>query len=150
MRVSDGDMCNLCSYKRDTPGSHSGIRVCQKPRSGESISGIWFSMKPQSYENNYVYMFDGAYLFGNAFAPALEQALGGEMLPAHEMGEITFFAGIFEGGRWGDPSDGSSEYYYPGELANYVSPAVSAILLMTLAAGSLTVAVLMTERKDVG
>jgi ABC-type transport system involved in multi-copper enzyme maturation permease subunit len=113
------------------------------------ISSGMFMMKPQAYENNYVYMFDGSYQFGNAFAPALEQALGGEMLPAEELGEIRVFAGIFEGGRMGD-SGSSSEFLYPGELANYVTPAVSVVLLMVLVAGSLTVAVLMTERKDVG
>jgi ABC-type transport system involved in multi-copper enzyme maturation permease subunit len=113
------------------------------------ISSTMFMMKPQAYENNYVYMIDGSYQFGNAFAPALEQALGGEMLPAQELGEMKGFAGIFEGGRMGN-SYSSSDYQYPGELANYVTPAASAILLMVLVAGSLTVAVLMTERKDVG
>jgi ABC-type transport system involved in multi-copper enzyme maturation permease subunit len=112
------------------------------------ISGTWFSMKPQSYENNHVYMFDGAYQLGNAFAPALEQALGGEMLPSEQLSEITYFTGIFEGGRMGRGS--SSEYAYPAEMANYVTPAVSAVLLMTLVAGALTVAVVTTERKDVG
>jgi ABC-type transport system involved in multi-copper enzyme maturation permease subunit len=112
------------------------------------ISSTWFSMKPQSYENNHVYMFDGAYQLGNAFAPALEQALGGEMLPSEQLSEITYFTGIFKGGRSGGGS--SSEYAYPAELANYVTPAVSAMLLMTLVAGSLTVAVVTTERKDVG
>ena len=82
-------------------------------------------------------------------APALEQALGGEFLPAREIGEITYFTGIFKGGRTGE-SYGSSEYQYPAELANYVAPAVSVILLIALVAGSLTTAVLMTERKDVG
>ena len=113
------------------------------------MSSMMFRMQSQSYENNYVYMIDGTYQLGNAFAPALEQALGGEMLPADELGEIKYFAGIFEGGRLED-SGGSSEFLYPGELANYVTPAVSVVLLMVLVAGSLTVAVLMTERKDVG
>ncbi|MDM7998821.1 MAG: ABC transporter permease subunit [Dehalococcoidia bacterium] len=108
-----------------------------------------FIRNPQTYENNYVYMIDGSYQLGNAFAPALKQALGGDYLPAQEMGEIRYFAGIFKGGRLGDVYS-SSEYLYPGELANYVSPAVSAILLMVLVAGSLVVAVVMTERKDVG
>ncbi len=112
------------------------------------ISGMMFGMRLQSYENNRVYMFDGAYQFGNAFAPALEQAMGGEMLPAQEMGEISYFSGIFKGGRLGESFSG--EYQYPGELANYVTPAVSAILLMILTAGALTVAVVTTERKDVG
>ena len=113
------------------------------------MSSMMFRMQSQSYENNHVYMIDGTYQLGNAFAPALEQALGGEMLPADELGEIKYFAGIFEGGRLEGTYD-SSEYLYPGELANYVTPAVSAILLVVLVAGSLTVAVLMTERKDVG
>ena len=113
------------------------------------MSSMMFRMQSQSYENNYVYMIDGTYQLGNAFAPALEQALGGEMLPADELGEIKYFAGIFEGGRL-ENSGGSSEFLYPGELANYVTPAVSVVLLMVLVAGSLTVAVLMTERKDVG
>jgi ABC-type transport system involved in multi-copper enzyme maturation permease subunit len=113
------------------------------------ISSGMFSVKSQSYENNYIYMIDGSYQFGNAFAPALEQALGGEMLPAQELGEIRYFAGIFEGGRLEGSYD-SSDYQYPGELANFVTPAVSVILLMALVAGSLTVAVLITERKDVG
>jgi ABC-type transport system involved in multi-copper enzyme maturation permease subunit len=112
-----------------------------------SIS-MMFIRNPQTYENNYVYMIDGSYQLGNAFAPALEQALGGEMLPAGELGEITYFTGIFKGGRSGGGS--SSDYSYPGELANYVTPAVSAILLMVLVAGALTVAVVTTERKDVG
>jgi ABC-type transport system involved in multi-copper enzyme maturation permease subunit len=113
------------------------------------MSSMMFRMQSQSYENNYVYMIDGTYQLGNAFAPALEQALGGEMLPADELGEIKYFAGIFEGGRLEGTYD-SSEYLYPGELANYVTPAVSAILLVVLVAGSLTVAVVTTERKDVG
>jgi ABC-type transport system involved in multi-copper enzyme maturation permease subunit len=113
------------------------------------MSSMMFRMQSQSYENNYVYMIDGTYQLGNAFAPALEQALGGEMLPADELGEIKYFAGIFEGGRL-EGTYGSSEYLYPGELANYVTPAVSVVLLMVLVAGCLTVAVLMTERKDVG
>jgi ABC-type transport system involved in multi-copper enzyme maturation permease subunit len=108
-----------------------------------------FALQPNSYENNHIYMIDGSYQLGNAFAPALEQALGGEMLPAQQLGEITYFAGIFEGGRLEDSYD-SSDYQYPGELANHVTPAVSVILLMVLVAGSLTVAILMTERKDVG
>ena len=112
-----------------------------------SIS-MMFIRNPQTYEDNYVYMIDGSYQLGNAFAPALEQALGGEMLPAGELGEITYFTGIFKGGRSG--GDSSSDYSYPGELANYVTPAVSAILLMVLLAGALTVAVVTTERKDVG
>ena len=112
-----------------------------------SIS-MMFIRNPQTYEDNYVYMIDGSYQLGNAFAPALEQALGGEMLPAGELGEITYFTGIFKGGRSGGGS--SSDYSYPGELANYVTPAVSAILLMVLVAGALTVAVVTTERKDVG
>ena len=62
---------------------------------------------------------------------------------------MTYFAGIFKGGRQGE-LNGSSEYAYPGELANYVPPAVSATLLTVLVAGCLTVAVVMTERKDVG
>jgi ABC-type transport system involved in multi-copper enzyme maturation permease subunit len=115
-----------------------------------SISNMMFMMKPQAYEDNYVYMIDGSYQFGNAFAPALEQALGGEMLPPRELEEITYFAGIFKGGRMGDVYGDSSEYQYPGELANYVPPAVSAALFMVLVAGCLTVAVVMTERKDVG
>ena len=113
------------------------------------ITAAIFIRNPQSYENNHIYMIDGSYQFGNAFAPALEQAVGGEMLPPQELGEMNSFAGIFEGGRLEGLYD-SSDSQYPGELANYVTPAVSAILLMVLAAGSLTVAVLMTERKDVG
>jgi hypothetical protein len=113
------------------------------------ISGMMFGMNPQSYENNYLYMIDGSYHLGNSFAPALEQALGGEMLPPQELGELKYFAGIFKGGRMGDSYE-SSEYQYPGELANYVTPPVSATLLMVLVAGSLAVSVLMTERKDVG
>ncbi len=112
-----------------------------------SISMI-FIRNQQTYENNRVYMIDGAYQLGNAFAPALEQALGGEMLPAGELNEITYFTGIFKGSRMG--GDRSGDYAYPGDLANYVAPAVSAILLMTLVAGALTVAVVTTERKDVG
>jgi hypothetical protein len=112
------------------------------------MSSMMFRMQSQSYENNHVYMIDGTYQLGNAFAPALEQALGGEMLPADELGEIKYFAGIFEGGRTGGGS--SSDYAYPGELANYVTPAVSAIMLMILIAGATTVAVVTTERKDVG
>jgi ABC-type transport system involved in multi-copper enzyme maturation permease subunit len=112
------------------------------------ILGTWFSMNENSYEKNHLYMIDGAYQFGNAFAPAMEQALGGEMLPAEELGEIKYFAGIFEGGRAGGVA--SSEYYYPGQLANYVAPAVSAALLMVLVAACTTVAVVVTERKDVG
>jgi len=108
-----------------------------------------FMKTQQAYENNHVYMIDGSYQLANAFAPALEQALGGEMLPSEQLDEIKYISGLFKGGRWRD-SGGSSEYLYPGELANYVTPAVSAILLMTLVAGSLTVAVLTTERKDVG
>ena len=114
-----------------------------------TIGTRFFALQPNSYENNHIYMIDGSYQLGNAFAPALEQALGGEMLPAQQLGEITYFAGIFEGGRL-DEGYSSSEYQYPAQLANYVTPAVSAILLMVLVAGSLTVAVLMTERKDVG
>lgn len=110
--------------------------------------GAWFSMNQNSYEKNHLYLIDGAYQFGNAFAPAMEQALGGEMLPPEEMDEIKYFAGIFEGGR--AAGAGSSQYYYPGQLANYVAPAVSAVLLMVLAAGCTTVAVVVTERKDVG
>ena len=110
---------------------------------------MMFIRTSQTYEEKYVYMIDGSYQLGNAFAPALQQALGGELLPSQELGELKYFAGIFEGGRMGDSHE-SSEYQYPGELANYVTPWVSAILLMALAAGSLTVAVLMTERKDVG
>ncbi|MBN2098254.1 MAG: ABC transporter permease subunit [Dehalococcoidia bacterium] len=113
-----------------------------------SIS-VMFIRTSQTYEENHLYMIDGSYQFGNAFAPALEQALGGEMLPAQELGEIKGFAGIFKGGRIGEYYS-SSDYQYPGELANYVTPAVSVILLMVLVAGSLTVAVLTTERKDVG
>ena len=109
-----------------------------------------FATNQGAYENNYLYMFDGSYHLGNAFAPALEQALGGELLPAQEMGEIRAFAGIFQGGRFGGDTYGPSQYLYPAELANYVTPAVSTILLLVLAAGSLAVAVLMTERKDVG
>ncbi len=116
---------------------------------GSIITGM-FGMSQASYKNNHVYMFDGSYQLGNAFAPALEQALGGEMLPAGELGEITYFTGIFKGGRSGESFGSSSEYSYPGELANYVTPAVSAILLMILTAGALTVAVVTTERKDVG
>ncbi len=112
------------------------------------ISGMMFRMKSISYENNHMYMIDGCYQLGNAFAPALEQALGGKMLPAQELGEIAYFSGIFKGGRLGESYGG--EYQYPGELANYVTPAVSAILLMVLTAGALTVAVVTTERKDVG
>lgn len=108
-----------------------------------------FMTNQGAYENNYLYMLDGSYHLGNAFAPALKQALGGELLPAQELDEIRVFAGIFKGGRFGDVS-GHSEYLYPAELANYVTPVVSIILLMVLAAGSLAVAVLMTERKDVG
>lgn len=113
------------------------------------ISIRMFAMQPKAYENNYIYMIDGSYQLGNAFAPALEQALGGEMLPAQQLGEMKYFAGIFEGGRMDEGYD-SSEYQYPAQLANYVTPAVSVILLMVLVAGSLTVAVVMTERKDVG
>ncbi len=112
------------------------------------ILGTWFALNENSYEKNHLYMIDGAYQFGNAFAPAMEQALGGEMLPAEELGEIKYFAGIFEGGRAGDPS--SAEYYYPGQLANYVQPAVSTVLLVLLAAGCTTAAVAVVERKDVG
>jgi ABC-type transport system involved in multi-copper enzyme maturation permease subunit len=112
------------------------------------IGGHWFGVTPQSYQNNHVYMLDGSYQLGNAFAPALEQSLGGEMLPAGELGEITYFTGIFKGGRSGGGS--SSDYSYPGELANYVTPAVSVVLLMVLIAGATTVAVVATERKDVG
>jgi ABC-type transport system involved in multi-copper enzyme maturation permease subunit len=114
-----------------------------------SIS-MMFIRSPQTYEDNYVYMIDGSYQLGNAFAPALKQALGGEMLPAEQLGEMKYFAGIFKGGRLGDSGGSSSEYNYPGELANYVTPAVSAILLMILVAGATTVAVVTTERKDVG
>lgn len=112
------------------------------------ILGTWFSMDQGSYEKNHLYMIDGAYQFGNAFAPAMEQALGGEMLPVEELGEIKYFAGIFEGGRARGTS--SSEYYYPGQLANYVAPAVSAVLLLVLAAGCTTMAIVVTERRDVG
>jgi hypothetical protein len=94
-------------------------------------------------------MIDGSYQLGNAFAPALERAVGGTMLPPQELDQVRGFAGIFEGGRLEDP-DSHSDYQYPGELANYVSPALSAILLMVLTAGSLSVAILMMERKDVG
>jgi ABC-type transport system involved in multi-copper enzyme maturation permease subunit len=114
-----------------------------------SIS-MMFIRTSQTYENNHIYMIDGSYQFGNAFAPALEQALGGEMLPPGELGELSGFAGIFKGGRQGLMYGDSSEYQYPGELANYVPPAVSATLLMVLVAGCLTLAVVMTERKDVG
>ena len=74
------------------------------------------------------------------------------MLPASEMGEMKTFAGIFEGGRWDEYEDWqiTSEYQYPGELANYVRPWVSVLLLMVLAGGSLAVAMVATERKDVG
>ena len=112
-----------------------------------------FGLHSPSYENNRIYLMDGSYQLGNAFAPALEQALGGEMLPADELGEIKSFAGIFEGGRWEDEYanwESSSDYQYPGELANYVSPWVSVLLLMVLTAASLAVAVVMTERKEVG
>lgn len=111
-----------------------------------------FGLHSPSYENNHIYLMDGSYQLGNAFAPALEQALGGEMLPASEMGEMKTFAGIFEGGRWDEyeSREITSEYQYPGELANYVSPWVSVVLLMVLAGGSLAVAVVATERKDVG
>lgn len=108
-----------------------------------------FMTNQGAYENNYLYLFDGSYHLGNAFAPALKQALGGEFLPAQELGEIRIFAGIFKGGRFGETYI-PSEYVYPAELANYVKPAVSTVLLMVLAAGSLAVAVLVTERKDVG
>lgn len=113
------------------------------------VSTMIFSVKPQGYQDHYVYMIDGSYQLGNAFAPALKQALGGKMLPSQELSEIRYFAGIFKGGRLED-SGSSSEYMYPGELANYVKPAVSATLLMVLVAGCLAVAVVMTERKDVG
>ncbi len=112
------------------------------------IIGTWFETNENSYENNHLYMLDGAYQLGNAFAPALKQALGGEFLPAEEMDEIRYFTGIFEGGRTGGL--GSSEYYYPGKLANYVPPAASAVLLVLLVSGCMTLAVLVTERKDVG
>ena len=113
-----------------------------------SVSMI-FIRTSHTYEDNYVYMIDGSYQFGNAFAPALKQALGGEMLPSQELEEMAYYAGIFKGGRQGELNS-SSEYEYPGELANYVAPAVSATLLMVLVVGCLTVAVVMTERKDVG
>ncbi len=66
-----------------------------------SISNMMFMMKPQAYENNYVYMIDGSYQFGNAFAPALEQALGGEMLPPRELEEITLLRRHLQGGQNG-------------------------------------------------
>ncbi len=115
------------------------------------ISSI-FGLHSESYENNHIYLMDGSYQLGNAFAPALEQALGGEMLPANELNEIRIFTGIFGGNRWEEyyPWEETSEYQYPGELANYVRPWVSVVLLMVLTAGSLAVAVVMTERKDVG
>ena len=111
-----------------------------------------FGLHSESYRNNRIYLMDGSYQLGNASAPALRQALGGEMLPAGELNELRIFAGIFEGDRWEeyDPWREYAEYQYPGELAGYVSPAVSATLLVALAAGSLGVAVVMTERKDVG
>jgi ABC-type transport system involved in multi-copper enzyme maturation permease subunit len=116
---------------------------------GPTIGTMMFIRNAGSYENNHVYMIDGSYQLGNAFAPALEQALGGEMLPSEELDEMKYFTGIFKGGRWGE-SSGSSEYQYPAELANYVTPAVSATLFMVLVAGCLTMAIFMTERKDVG
>lgn len=104
-----------------------------------------------AYENNYVYMMDGGYQFGNAFAPGLKQALGGEMLPTGQLSTMAFFTGIFEGGRWGWQTEGiSAGYSYPAQLANYVSPIVSITLLLVLVAIALTVAVWATGRKDVG
>ncbi|MCX5998053.1 MAG: ABC transporter permease [Chloroflexi bacterium] len=108
-----------------------------------------------TYEARHIYLVDGAYNLGNAFAPALVHVVGGQMLPASQLSFLGGFSGIFVGGR---ENAFNSGYYsgsgvtclYPAELANYLHPALSIFLLLVLAGGALFIALKVMERKDLG
>lgn len=105
-----------------------------------------------TYASWHLYLLDGSYHLGNAFAPALPHLTGGYLLPVSQLQELNGLTGIFVGGRsavvaYDNPVLGGTAY--PGQLARLVSPSVSVMILMAVSLLALLLAVRRFERTDV-
>ncbi|MDY6833310.1 MAG: ABC transporter permease [Chloroflexota bacterium] len=111
-------------------------------------------MVPDNYDDYHLYYVDPSYHLGNVFVPVLKQTSGGELPPASSEASDSVdmmrgMNGVFKSGDDSRGKAGVLEFFYPAELTDYVSPAVSLALFVMISGLALGLALWAMERKEV-